>query len=59
MTPTPPPLPVHLATDALRHADDWGVLLFILAILLVGAGGYRWVREKEREQEDAPQERGE
>ncbi len=41
MTPTPPPVPAHLATDALRHADDVGVLLFVVAILLVGVAGWR------------------
>ena len=51
MTPTPPPVPMHLATDALRHADDWGVLRFVVAMLLAGVAGWRWVREREREQE--------
>lgn len=43
---------MHLATDALQHADDLGVLVFIVAALLVGAVGYRRVRGREREQED-------
>ena len=50
MTPTPPRSPTELLTDALRHADDWDVLLFILAALLVAVFGWRWVREREREQ---------
>ena len=50
--PTPPPsIPVHLATDALQHADDLGVLLFIVATLVVGVVGYRRARAREREQE--------
>ena len=32
---------MHLANDALRHTDDLGVLLFIVAILLVGVAGWR------------------
>ena len=28
-----PPIALELATDALRHADDLGVLLFAVAIL--------------------------
>ena len=32
-------------------ADDVGVLLFVVATLPVGVGGWRWVRDKEREQE--------
>jgi len=51
MTPTPPPpIPVELAADALQHADDWGVLLFIVAALLTGLGGLLWVRRKEQEE---------
>lgn len=49
MTPTPPPVPVHLSTDALRHADDVGVPPFVAAILLVAVAGCRWVREREQE----------
>ena len=50
VTPTPPPpVPIHLATDALRHADDVGVLLFVAAILLVTVAGCRWVRKREQE----------
>ena len=48
-----------MSNEAGRHPGDVGVLLFVVAILLVGVGGYRWVREREREQEDAPRERGE
>ncbi len=35
----------------MRHADDWGVFVFIAALVLVAVFGWRWVRE----QEDAPQ----
>ena len=49
MTPTPPPVPVHLATDAARQADDLGVLLFIAALALVAAVG--WLRARAREGE--------
>ena len=36
MTTTPPPVPVHLATDAMRHTYDQGVLLFVVAAPLLG-----------------------
>ncbi len=32
---------MHLANDALRHADDLGMLLLVVAILLVGVAGWR------------------
>ena len=52
-TPTPlPPVPMHLATVAARHADDWGVLLFLLAAALAGVTGYRWLRASEGHRED-------
>ena len=38
---------MNLANEAALHADDWGVLLFVVAILLVGVAGWRWVREQE------------
>ena len=38
----------ELITDA-KHGDDWGVLLFVLAMLLMGVGGWRGVREWEEE----------
>ena len=44
-----------MSNEAGRHPGDVGVLLFVVAILLMGVAGWRWVRE----QEDAPQERGE
>lgn len=48
MTPTPP-IPIDLATEAMSYASDWDVLTFIVAILIVGVGGYLWVRRKEQE----------
>jgi len=46
-TSAPLPVPLELVTDAVRHADDWGVLLFLLAAALAGVAGYRWVRARE------------
>jgi len=48
VTPTPP-IPIDLATEAMSYASDWDVLTFIVAILIVGVGGYLWVRRKEQE----------
>jgi hypothetical protein len=40
---------MHLATDAAQHADDWGVFVFIAALVLVAVFGWRWVREWEQD----------
>ena len=37
-------------TDAMRHAGDVGLLLFVVAILLVGVAGWRWVREQKKKE---------
>jgi len=52
MTPTPPPVPVHLATDAAlaRLMASWPAPVRGGAPLL-GVAGRRWVRQREREKE--------
>ena len=45
---TPPPMEL---ISVARHADDLGALLFIVALILAGVGGWLWVRQKEQEQE--------
>ena len=42
------PLPPYIIAQSFTQADDWGVLLFIVAVLLAGVVGWRWVEERER-----------
>jgi hypothetical protein len=40
--PTPlPPVPPELARDAMRQADDFGTLVFLLVFALLAIVGYR------------------
>ena len=44
MTPgLPSPIPTDPVIDAARHAADWGVFAFVVAVLLVAVFGWLWV----------------